>query len=62
MAERFFWELIGGSWTGPVDDGPCTNLSNIIADPAALALRHRAEEGKAQGNASAELPLCVSVT
>lgn len=39
-----------------------TNLRDIIANPAALALRHRAEEGKAQRNASAELPLCVSVT
>lgn len=61
-AETFFWEFIGSNWTGPVDGGPCTNLRDIIANPAALALRHRAEEGKAQGNASAELPLCVSVT
>lgn len=58
--ETIFWEFLG--LTGRSDGKHHTNLGNIIPDPAALGLCHRAEEGEGQRNASAELTLCVSVT
>lgn len=62
QTKTFFWECLGISSHVLFDSEHYSNLSDIIPNPAALALCYRAEEGKAQGNTSAGLPLCVSVT
>lgn len=62
QAKTLFWESLGITGHILVDGNHRTNLRDKIPNPAALALCCRAEEGKAQGNASAEWALCVSIT